>query len=161
MQISRKNEDTFLIKSKEGMIQISEKGVDIDGLLFSGPGEYERKGIFVEGIDPDGIGTIFLVHSEDITICYAAGINETLSNEAVKTLGDVDLLIISIGGDKLDPKDAEKSISTIDPRVIILAHSTEEVNAENSLDIKVEKMDSYKLKRSDLPSEDRKLIVIG
>ncbi len=161
MQISRKNEDTFQIKSKEGMIQINEKGVEIDGLLFSGPGEYERKGVFVEGIDPDGIGTIFLVHSEDITICYAAGINETLSNEAVKTLGDVDLLIISIGGDKLDPKDAEKSISTIDPRVIILAHSTEEVNAENSLGIKVEKMDCYKLKRSDLPSEDRKLIVIG
>ncbi len=161
MQISKKNEELFLIKTKEGLIQISEKGVDIDGLLFSGPGEYERKGIFVEGIAPDSVGTIFVIHSEDINICYAAGINSTLSNEAVKTLGDVDLLILSIGNNKLNPKDAEKTVSTIDPRVIIPAYVSPEINLETALGIKAENIDCYKLKRSDLPVEDRKLVVIS
>lgn len=161
MQISRKNEELFWIKTKEGLIQISEKGVDIDGLLFSGPGEYERKGIFVEGIAPDSVGTIFVIHSEDINICYAAGISSTLSNEAVKTLGDIDLLILSIGGDKLNPKDAEKTVSTIDPRVVIPAYVSPEINLESALGIKAETLDSYKLKRSDLPVEDRKLVIIS
>lgn len=162
MQISKLDKDNFVIKCKEGIVKAGPQGIEIEGLLFNGPGEYERKGIFVEGLEPDSVGILFLIHAEDINICYGAELKGPLSGEAVKSLGDVDLLIISIdenGG--LSVKDAEKIISTIDPRVIIPVRVSSDINLQHSLNINMEIVDSYRFKKSDLPTEDRKLIVIN
>ena len=161
MQIYKKSQDSFLIKSKEGNIQLGNDGVEIDGLLFSGPGEYERKGIFVEGFAPDGYGTVFIIHSEDINICYAAKVNTVLSGDAVKMLGDVDILIISLGQETgMSTKDAEKNIAKIDPRIIVPAVVEESIDIETTLGLSAEIVDSLKIKRADLPEEDRKLFCI-
>ena len=162
MQINKMPLGDFAIKAKEGVIQLSGKGVDVDGLLFSGPGEYERKGIFIEGFAPDSYGTVFVIHSEDIVICYAANVNAPLSADAVKMLGDVDILIVSLGQESgMNAKDAEKNIAKIDPRVIIPAKIDASFELEATLGMKAETVDTLKIKKSDLPDEDRKLICIN
>lgn len=162
MQIYKSGSGVLNIKCREGLIVASEKGVEIDGLLFDGPGEYERKGIFVEGIEPDGFGTLFVIHAEDINLCYAANLTETLSNNAVKTLGDVDILCINIGQSLgLNIKDADKTISTIDPRVVIAINVEQGIDLHGVLGMTREDLDTYKFKKVDLPVEDRKLVVIG
>lgn len=162
MQISKSGESVLNIKCKEGMVRADTRGVEIEGLLFSGPGEYERKGIFVEGLEPDGLGTIFLVHAEDMNICYAAEIRGVLSAGSVKSLGDIDILIITIDTDNgLNAKDAEKTISTIDPRVIVTTKVSPDIDVQSSFAVNREDMDVFRFKKSDLPSEDRRLIVIS
>lgn len=162
MQISKSGDVGLTIKCKEGVVKADSKGIEIEGLLFSGPGEYERKGIFVEGLEPDSLGTLFLIHAEDMSICYAADIKGVLSAEAIKSLGDVDVLIVSIDPTNgLSTKDAEKTISTIDPRVIITTKISPDIDVQSSFGVNYEQMESYRFKKSELPTEDRKLIVIS
>lgn len=162
MQISRNGLRAIQIKTKEAPILINEAGVEIEGLRFSGPGEYERKGIFVEGILPDGEGTIFVIHSEEMSICFLSKISKLLSSDAVKSLGDIDILFVPFGDEgTLKPNEAEKTISTIDPRIVIPIYVPEGINFESVLGTKAEEIDTLKIKKADLPVEDRRLIVIS
>ena len=161
MQISKKSDNKFVIKTKEATILVDDDGVEIEGLKFTGPGEYERKGIFVEGVRPDGEGTIFVLHAEDISICHMGKISKLLSPDAVKSLGDIDLLFVPVGADEsMTPANAEKTISVIDPRIILPIHFDPSINFESVLGIKPEKVEILKLKKAELPSEDRQLILI-
>ena len=40
--------DKFRIKTREANITLAADRVDIDGFVINGPGEYERKNVFVE-----------------------------------------------------------------------------------------------------------------
>lgn len=161
MQISKVAENKYQIKIKDASILADESGIEIEGLKFTGPGEYERKGIFVDGIRPDGEGTVFTIHAEEISMCYLGKISKTLSNDAVKLLGDIDILFVPLGAEgTLSAKDAEKTISRIDPRIVIPIYMDETINLETVLGIKPEIMDSLKIKKAELPVDDRKLIVI-
>ncbi len=162
MIISKNTNGDYQIKLKETSAIFSPKDIEIEGLRFTGPGEYERKSIFVEGIKPDGEGTIFVVHAEDISLCHLAEISKPLSAEAVKSLGDVDILFISISDTNgMNPDQAEKTISTIDPRVVIIINSKDELIIEKASGRKPQFVENYKIKKAELPSEDRQVLVIN
>ena len=162
MQISKVSDNKFQVKAKDGTVLATDDGIEIEGLKFTGPGEYERKGIFVEGILPDGEGSIFVVHTEEISMCFLGKISKLLSNEAIKSLGDIDILFVPIGADgSMKPQDAEKTVSTIDPRIVVPTHVDPAVNLETALGTKVEEIDVFKIKKAELPVEDRKLILIS
>lgn len=161
MQINKIAEDKYQVKIKDAAILLDESGVEIEGLKFTGPGEYERKGVFVDGVQPDGEGAVFVIHAEEISLCYLGKISKLLSGEAVKALGDIDILFVPMGrSGSLKPADAEKTISTIDPRIVIPIFVDDGLNLESALGMSPEKVDSYKTKKAELPQEDRKLIII-
>lgn len=162
MQINRIGQRAIQIKTKDAIILIDEAGVEIEGLRFFGPGEYERKGIFVEGILPDGESTIFVIHTEEMSVCFLGKISKQLSSDAVKSLGDIDLLFVPFGDENtLKPNDAEKTIATIDPRIVIPIYYAVETNFESVLGTKAEETNTLKIKKADLPVEDRRLILIS
>lgn len=162
MQINKVGPNKYQIKTKEAVVLADESGVEVEGLKFSGPGEYERKGIFVEGILPDGEGCIFVIHLEEMSLCFLGKISKLLTDEAVKALGDIDLLFVPFGDEQtLKPGDAEKTISTIDPRIIIPIYIASDTNIETILGMKAEEPESLKIKKIDLPQEDRRLILIS
>lgn len=161
MQISKLGSNKYAIKTKDAIIQADESGVEIEGLKFTGPGEYERKGIFIEGIKPDGEGTVFVMHLEEISVCFIGKISKLLSSDAVKAMGDIDILFVPLGAEgTLKSSDAEKTISFIDPRIVIPIFYEEGINFEAILGMKAEELPNLKIKKSELPSEDRKLILI-
>lgn len=161
MQISKNSKDRYILKTKEVSIMASADGIEIEGLKFTGPGEYERKGVFVEGIRPDGEGTIFVLHAEDISICFLGKVSKLLSADAVKALGDIDILFVPMGEEgSMKPADAVKTIATIDPRLVIPIFYGSEINFETALSLKPEEVSVLKIKKTELPIEDRKLILI-
>lgn len=97
MQINFKGEDRFEIKTKEATIHLADQSVAVDGFSFTGPGEYERKGVFVEGIQPNGNGTVFTIRAEGISVCYPGTLSEKINDEAAKMIGDVDILMVPLG----------------------------------------------------------------
>lgn len=162
MQILKIAQEKYQIKAKDAALTLDYSGVDVEGLKFTGPGEYERKGIFVEGVRPDGEGVIFTIHVEDITVCYLGKISKLLSQEAVKALGDVDILFLPLGAEgSMKSQDAEKTLATIDPRIIIPIFIEDGANLESMLGMKPEELDNLKIKKAELPVEDRRLVVIS
>jgi L-ascorbate metabolism protein UlaG (beta-lactamase superfamily) len=101
--------------------------------LIEGPGEYEVKGIFVEGIHSwhdekegaeRGANTIFVIEAEELKICHLGDFGQKeLSEEQVEEIGDIDILLIPVGGKyTIDGKGAQKVISQIEPKIVIPMH---------------------------------------
>ncbi len=145
-----------------------------EAMVIDGPGEYEIKGVMVNGVaaqlhvDKEGQqGTIYAIHADDITIAVLANIAPGLSNEQIEALGSVDVLIVPVGGKglTLDAAAAAKVVSQIEPHVVIPVHYDDgkskydmpqdgvepflkEVGAKVS-----EPVSKYKISSRDLPEE--------
>ena len=143
-----------------------------------GPGEYETKGIFIYGIpawrEGDGAKgentTLYRVSAEGMSIVHLGNLNHELSTEQLEKLGDVDILLIPVGGENaLDSKKAAELVSEIEPRIVIPMYyqlpglKTKLKTVEEFLKasgLPHEKMDKFKIAKKDLPIEDTKVIVL-
>jgi L-ascorbate metabolism protein UlaG (beta-lactamase superfamily) len=103
-----------------------------DPFIIDSAGEYSLKGIHFEGIESfhdekqgeeRGRNTIFLIESEELRICHLGDLGHVLSEKQVETLGEIDILMVPIGGKyTLDAKKAEEVIGQIEPGIIIPMH---------------------------------------
>ncbi len=109
----------------ENNINFSQK----DCFLISGPGEYEVKGIFFQGILSfcDGnekktkLNTIYTIESENLKVCHLGKLGqEELNEEQLEKIGQIDILMVPIGGDfTISTKKPTKIISQIEPKIVI------------------------------------------
>jgi len=100
--------------------------------VFSGPGEYEVRGVFITGIPtwhahkrgrPDERNTVFLFDFDGLTVCHLGDLGHLLSEEQAAAIGEVSVLLIPVGGGRtLDASKAVEVISQIEPRIVIPMH---------------------------------------
>ncbi|OGZ69457.1 MAG: hypothetical protein A3D44_03475 [Candidatus Staskawiczbacteria bacterium RIFCSPHIGHO2_02_FULL_42_22] len=101
--------------------------------LIENPGEYEVKGVFVQGIDSfhdnvqgkeRGKNTIYLIEAEDMRLCHLGDFGQQeLTDEQLEKIGKVDILMIPVGGTfTIDGHEAAKVIGQIEPKVVIPMH---------------------------------------
>ena len=100
--------------------------------VIDAPGEYSIEGIQIEGIESfhdnskgaeRGRNTIFTIDSEGIRICHLGDLGHVLEENQVETIGEVDILMIPVGGNyTINSKEAEEVISQIEPTIIIPMH---------------------------------------
>ena len=109
------------------------KGVKGEPFVIDGPGEYEIKGIFVQGIDSfhddahgkeRGKNTIFTIETEHIRFCHLGDFGQKeLTEEQVEQIGTVDILMIPVGGSyTITSAEAIKIIGQIEPKMVIPMH---------------------------------------
>ncbi len=102
--------------------------------LITGPGEYDVKGVCIQGISAKtrvpisrsgqvkGENTvIYTIKSEGIKICHLGRLGEEeLSSDQVEKIGEVDILMIPIGGEEtISAKEALKVMAQIEPKITI------------------------------------------
>jgi len=104
--------------------------------LISGPGEYEIKNIFVQGIaslavnassgnekkaKESGEKTVYIVEAEDLKLCHLGDLSQKeLTEEQLEKIGEVDVLMIPVGNlYTLSAKDALKIMAQIEPKITI------------------------------------------
>jgi len=108
-------------------------GVKGDPFVIDGPGEYEVKGIFIQGIpsfhDDEngkarGKNTIYVVEAEDMRFCHLGDLGQKqLTDEQLEKIDRVDVLMIPVGGKyTIDSQAAQKVISEIEPKIVIPMH---------------------------------------
>lgn len=139
--------------------------------LIASPGEYEAKGIFVQGIpiveEEKKKTIIYTVLAEGIKICHLGHLTlDELSPEQLDQFGEIDILMISVG----DPKQASKLIKQIEPRLVIpmnynipgLKTKTEDLQQFlNVMGIEsIESQSKLSIKKKDLPTEKTTVMVI-
>ncbi len=100
--------------------------------MLDGPGEYEARGISIEGVwsfadDQNGKlrgrNTIFLFHLEDLVICHLGALGHTLSSKQQEALGDVDVLLVPVGGHTtLTATKASEVIAQLEPKIVVPMH---------------------------------------
>jgi L-ascorbate metabolism protein UlaG (beta-lactamase superfamily) len=156
-------------------------GVDSDCFVVNSPGEYERHGLYVRGINSyhdnkegkdRGLNTIYVIKIEDMTVCHLGDLGQDKLDDAqVEDIGNVDILMIPVGGNyTIDYKTAVKVVSQVEPKVVIPMHykvkglkldidGLEKFIKE--LEITPEKVDRFKIVKKNLPVDKTQLIVFN
>lgn len=123
------------------------KAVSGDPFLISGPGEYEIKNIFIQGIysfhddkkeaergenkfsfrnfsNSEMKNTIYTIEAEDLKLCHLGDLGQKeLTDEQLEKIGQIDILMIPVGGTyTISTKEALKIMSQIEPKITIPMH---------------------------------------
>jgi L-ascorbate metabolism protein UlaG (beta-lactamase superfamily) len=122
----------------EGKGSVAE--VEGEPKILDWPGEFEISNVAIEAFSADrftkegesngtesGAGNvnIFLFAVDGIKVCHLSGLAHELSDELLDRIGDVDVLLLPVGGgDVLDGKTAQKVMEAIEPRVVIPMYFT-------------------------------------
>ncbi|MFO0702797.1 MAG: MBL fold metallo-hydrolase [Candidatus Andersenbacteria bacterium] len=148
--------------------------------VITGPGEYDVKGMGIRGIpsfhDGEqgkklGRNTIYVVDLEGITVCHLGCLGHALSERQIDEIGNVDVLLIPVGGDRtIGAKTAVEVVNEIEPRIVIPTHY-----AVPKLKYKLADVAAFlkemgasgtkpeprlKLKKSDLPKEETRVVLL-
>ena len=84
------------------------------------PGEYETRGIMIEGIAADD-RVLYVLEWENIRLCHLGSLTEkNLSDEAREKIDMPDILFLPVGaGGALDAEEALHVMNIIEPRIVI------------------------------------------
>ncbi|KKU78470.1 MAG: Zn-dependent hydrolase of the beta-lactamase fold-like protein [Candidatus Peregrinibacteria bacterium GW2011_GWA2_47_7] len=111
---------------------VEQLGKDVK--VFDWPGEYESKGIIVQciaaydrPIEKDGGKDdkaqhviIYSIKIDGFSVCHLSNIGHRLTSEMLEVIGNVDILLVPIGGAGcLDAKKAHEVVEQVDPRIVI------------------------------------------
>jgi len=158
-----------------------KKAILGDYFLIEGPGEYEVKGIFIEGIDSfhddkggkeRGKNTIYKLEIEGFKICHFGDFGQKeLTEEQKEKLEDLDILMLPVGGIyTISAKEAVKIVRELEPKIVIPMHYF-----LPKLKIKLDKVDKFlnlmgikkikpieklKLKKGERLSQETKVLIL-
>ena len=104
-----------------------------DPFIIENPGEYEIKGVFIQGVpsfhdDKEGkergSNTIYTIEAENIRFCHLGDLGQKqLTDEQLEKIGKVDVLMIPVGGTfTIDSSEAAKVVGQIEPKIVIPMH---------------------------------------
>jgi len=166
--------DIVILSQKNKSLYSATSGITSGYFEAFDPGEYDIKGVTITGIplkQDDRYITVFLIESEDIRILNLTHIKEfNLKEEELESLGDIDVLILPVGGNTvMSASAASKAVNEIEPKMVIPSHYKMK---DLILDLdgvekfvkemggKKEEMDKISFKKKDLPEEGVRLIVL-
>lgn len=167
-----------LVLSHQDRKRFYIEGVQGSPFIVSEPGEYEIKGLFVQGIQDAALDSgeksrpvLYRMVVENMSLGFLGQIHRKLTDREIEALGDIDILLLPVGGgDVLNSKLASEAIALIEPRVVVpLYHDLPGLKAPlehvdqfcKALGV-CKRQDSNKLKisKKDLPAEDLLVAVL-
>jgi L-ascorbate metabolism protein UlaG (beta-lactamase superfamily) len=148
--------------------------------IISHPGEYDIKGVAVNGVDSwhdnkegkeRGGNVIYRIEIDDISISHLGDLGHILTNQQLEIVVGTDILLIPVGGKyTLDAKMAMEVISQIEPRIVIPMHYRLPGSKITDIDgvdkfikeigLKPTEEERLKISKKDLPAEDMELVVM-
>lgn len=113
--------------SRNGVAQVAP--ADGDPMVLNGPGEYEIRGVIIEGVrssllgegDPAGLrSTLWLFEAEEIRVAHLGGMGVVPTSAAMDVLGVADIVFVPIAlPDALQGADAAKAVRAMQPSIVI------------------------------------------
>ena len=157
------------------------KAVKGTPFLIDGPGEYEVKEVFIKGIPAfhdaqegkeKGANTIYTITAEGLRFCHLGDLGQKqLTDEQLDRIGDIDILMIPVGGQfTISSQEAQRIVSQIEPKIIIPMHyelpklkiklddvsKFLKVMGKNS----IVPQDKFTIKSSTLPKDGTEIVVL-
>jgi len=177
LRVPRLNDNIFLI-THEHYDHNNAKDLPPEAFVVREPGEYEKAGIYIEGIlsyhdnnqgAERGLNTIYVIKMEDMRLCHLGDLGQAkLTDEQIEAIGDIDILFIPIGGKyTINGVEAEDIVREIEPKIIIPMHyKVPGLNMDidgpqkflKEIGIKPEEAETFRITKKTLPQEETKLI---
>lgn len=141
------------IKLSNDATLLSVAGSDVPakpGMVIDSPGEYEVKGATITGVparlhidapESPTKAAAYSVAIDGIRVGYFGNIAAELTGEQIEALGQIDVLVLPVGGHglTLEPTEAASIISQLEPKLVIPTHyddgSTKYEMPQDKLDV--------------------------
>jgi L-ascorbate metabolism protein UlaG (beta-lactamase superfamily) len=176
-----KTEGDIVLVSHGHKDHSNAKNVCGSPFVIDTPGEYEIKDVFIKAISSfhddskgkeRGVNIMFTIQAEDMKVAFLGDLGQKeLTSEQVDTLGNVDILIIPVGGTyTINAKEAAEVTAQIEPGIVIPMHYKipglkvelddvakflKEMGAEG-----IEPLPKLKVSPKDLPGKDEEMKII-
>jgi L-ascorbate metabolism protein UlaG (beta-lactamase superfamily) len=178
-----KLEADVLLSSHEHYDHGYLEGVTGATLQITTAGEYETKGVYIEGIPTfhdekkgkeRGRNIMYQIHMDGLVILHMGDLGHELTKETIEKLNQVDVLLIPVGGTyTISSKVATKVISSVEPKIVVPMHyktkaTGKDLKVLESVDKfldemgveKVVEVDKLKLAgKSDIPDETEVIVI--
>lgn len=151
--------------------------------VIDGPGEYEIMGASILGFPSfhdskkgaeRGPNTIYVIEMDGLRLCHLGDLGHTLGDELVENLGDIDILMIPVGGEfTIDAGIAVTVVQAIEPSVIVPMHFqapglNPEVFAKlapvdnflKEVGLTAERLPKFSVKKEEIIPEVQKVVVL-
>jgi len=181
LKLPRKLEADILLVTHEHPDHSNIKKVSGSPFLITGPGEYEIKGVYIKGLSAyhddsrgkeKGGTTIYTIESEEIKLCHLGDLGQKeLTSEQLEEIGDIDILMVPIGGIyTIDSQKAINIMAQIEPKITLPMHYK-----IPGLKIKLDGLDKFlkslgikslqplpklSIKKKDISAEEAKIVVL-
>jgi L-ascorbate metabolism protein UlaG (beta-lactamase superfamily) len=166
--------DILILAEKNNKIYSAVSGISGQHFDVTDPGGYDIKGVTVTGIplkQENKYVSAFLIESEDIRILNLTHVHEfNLTEDELEELGEIDILILPVGGNTvLSASAASKIVNTIEPKIVIPSHYKMpglifDLDAKDKfikeMGGKKEELEKLTVKKKDLQEEETKLIIL-
>ncbi|MCX6797394.1 MAG: MBL fold metallo-hydrolase [Candidatus Doudnabacteria bacterium] len=166
--------DILILAEKNKKLYTATSGISGEHFDITDPGEYDLKAVTVTGIplkQEEKFMSIFLIESEDIRILNLTHIKEfNIKEEDLESLGDIDILILPIGGNSvMSASAAAKAVNQVEPKIVIPSHYKMkdlilDLDAPDKfvkeMGGKKEEMEKLTVKKKDLQEEGTKVVVL-
>lgn len=126
LRFPRTVEPDLVVLSHQNEKIFNLEGANGSPYVISNPGEYEVKGIFVQGIQDQSADTdplrsvVYRFDAEGISLAFLGQMKRRLTDVEIELLGDIDVLLLPVGGGNvLDSKVAADVITLIEPRLVV------------------------------------------
>lgn len=148
--------------------------------LVEHPGEYEVRGIPIYGTpatheknEPKDYhrNTIYHFLVDDVRMVHLGGLDKPLTDEQLAQIGEVDVLMIPVGGgDVLAAQAAADLVTRMEPRVVIPMHYKMKDLALTAGDVapfvkelgaKTIESDKWKVTKKDLPQDETFIVLLS
>lgn len=160
-------------------------GVSEDALVIDWPGEFEKKGIRVKGVATyhdekkgveRGSNVVYKITADDVNILHCGDLGHVLTEEFIEQIGDIDILLIPVGGHyTISAQQAVEIIKKIDPYIVVPMHYNQPALDQKTFgsltDLnafikaygieKPETVDQLTVKKEDLSEEETKVVVMN
>lgn len=181
LRLPRKLEADVVLITHNHLDHNNVKAVSGQPFIALGPGEYDIKGICIQGIPAfhdnvqgkeRGRTTIYTLEAEEIKLCHLGDLGQKeLTPEQLDKIGEVDILMLPTGGFfTIDAQEAIKIMAQIEPKIIIPMHyripnlNIKLDGLDKFLKIvgvkKIEPLSKLFIKEKDLPKEEVKIITL-
>lgn len=130
------------------------------------PGEYEMKGIHIQGwpVSKESTGkflkTVYLVKWEELSFVFLGHLSDGLEPEVVEELSERDVLFVPVGEHFLSDEAAAKFVKKLEPAVAIPSFAKKPDSFAKALGQKAEIQEKFVFKKKDLENLKNKAVVL-
>ena len=142
--------------------------------VVKGPGEYEVAGVLITGISTfhddeqgakRGKSTVYVIEMEGLRLCHLGDLGHGLSNQQMGEIGDVEVLMVPVGGgNTIDAAAAAQIVRTLEPRIVLPMHYRTDLLSQGlepvdvflqEMGVKAEPEPRLSVSKTNLPGEIR------
>lgn len=132
LKLPKDLEADVAIKTHDHEDHSNLKAVTGNPVEIIGPGEYEVKGVSINGVQvfhdkkegaERGKNTIYNIQIDGLNVVHLGDLGHLLTEAQIQALGITDILLVPVGGTyTIDAKDAAEVVSQLEPKIIIPMH---------------------------------------